>query len=251
MSDCYSQRQRYLCLFFSLISLLISHVAKPQQPLQDSADVKNSIDNFLNDYQKKVGHNLPIYNGREYISNGQKARGFAFYESDDFIVGSIYYDGILYKNIKMRYDLVLDELVINDFASTNQIALVKEKIDYFNLGVRHFVLVSPEKSSSDILKTGFYEQLYGGYATVLARREKKLIFPSRADDETKYVEHDFYFMKIKNVYYKIESGHSVLKIMKDKKDLIQKFIKENNISFKDNPEEAYAKTAEYYSKLMN
>ena len=78
MSDCYLQKHLYLCLFFSFSILLMPPIAKAQQSLQDSVVVKNNVDDFLNDHKNKLGHNLPLFNGREYISNGQKARGFPF-----------------------------------------------------------------------------------------------------------------------------------------------------------------------------
>ena len=60
-----------------------------------------------------------------------------------------------------------------------------------------------------------------------------------------------YYMKKGDAYYKIGSKGSVLKLLKDKKSELQKYIKQNNINYGDNPEDAMAKIASYYDHLTN
>jgi len=241
----------YLIVISSILNLLLFPEAKSQQFSNDSAYVQHSSDNLLSNYKIEARQNLRLYSGREYIPNGQRANGFRFFGSDSSIAGSIYYDDNLYLNVKMRYDLVLDELVIEDYTNNNAIKLTKEKVDYFNMPNHFFVRIVPDKSFSAILSPGFYEQLRNEPVLVFAKHEKKLVFSSKAEEEAKYIEYIFYFIKIKNVFYKIESEHAILQAMKDEKDLMKKYIRENKISFKRNPEDALTKTAEYYSHLMN
>jgi hypothetical protein len=235
------------CLFLKWI--LISPVFSQQLP--DSAFYRLSLDSFRENYKAESGPNARIYTGAEYIRNGQRAKGSAFFQSDDPLTGSVYYHDALYTNVEMQYDLVIDGVIISDFSGGSKIKLTNEKLSYFSILDHHFLYFAPGRSASSSMKTGFYEILYEGSVSLYGRYEKQLIFPSNHEDELKYDELDFYFLKINDVFYKVDSKGSLLDLLKDKKDLLKKYIRENKLSFKSDLREPLVKSITYYAQLKN
>jgi hypothetical protein len=198
-----------------------------------------------------MGQNSRLYTGAQYLRNNQRAKGTAFFGSDTFLPGSVYYNGALYRNIPLLYDLVSDEVIINDYANSNTLQLVKEKVRYFSVGGHYFVFIIPERSFTSFMKTGFYELLYNGSVGLFAKHEKKLVFPYGSEDQPQYVRSDFYYLKLNNVFYEVATKRSLLDLLQDKKDQLKKYIRDNRLSFNRRFEEALLKTTQYYAQLKN
>lgn len=59
-------------------------------------------------------------------------------------------------------------------------------------------------------------------------------------------------MFIKTIFfYEVDGKNSVLGVFKNKKKDLVKFIRQNDISYKRDPETAIVKMAEYYDKLTH
>jgi hypothetical protein len=230
------------CLAFSSASA---------QPLSDSAFYKQSHDALVENQKNATGPNSRLYIGAEYIRNGRKAKGSAFYQSDDPLKGTIYYNDALYPNISLQYDLVLDALVINDYAGGGNIQLVKEKLGFFSIPGHYFVFIAPDRSSSSFMKPGYYEQLYKDGIGVYARHEKRLVMPSNLEDQPRYEADNFYFVRTGDDYHKVESRGALLDLLKDKKDLLKKYIRTNKLDFGRDWEGSLVKTAAYYAQIKN
>src|SRR5450432_3658622 len=103
------------------------------QQSSDSVLYEESISKIHQVYLKEIGDNAQIYHGTEFIRNGQKANGFPFYQSDNMIAGSVYYQGMTYPNQNIYYNIVSDELITNNYTKNAFIVLAPEKVDYFFL----------------------------------------------------------------------------------------------------------------------
>jgi len=60
-----------------------------------------------------------------------------------------------------------------------------------------------------------------------------------------------YYLKKGGVYYEVNSRGKFLDVLQDKKKELKKYLKDNNISYGDNPELAMAALATYYDSLTN
>ncbi len=244
-------RQFYLFLALLLGDVLFFSAAQSQPLLPDSIFEKQVTVNLIDIYKKEIGQNLRLYNGREYVRNGQKAKGYPFFESDNPVLGSVYYDGKLYTGLELLYDLAYDEVIINNYSNSAEIALITEKLSYFSVLTHVFVRIIPAKENDPLMKPGYYERLLDGKISVFARREKKLEASLKAEDEAKYVQYNDYFLQMHDTFYRITGESSLLDLLKDKRDLLKKYIRANKINFRKNPEDAIVKTAGYYTLLNN
>lgn len=191
-----------------------------------------------------------LYNGHEYIRNGVHARGFAFFLTDSLQPGTILYDGIPYREIPLQYDLVQDELIIPDYTGKALISLIPDKVSRFTIHGHHFSFFSPAAPGP---KMGFYEILCSGRdsITLLARHEKRLIFPNNLEESARYQSYDLFFLRIGKTWNPVDGESSLLALLRDKKALLKKYIRDNDIRFKKDPGNALMQTTSYYLKLPN
>ncbi len=97
-----------------LTLILFTNAAAAQsifQPSIDSAERKSLID-FYDSFRADAN---PIFNGREYERYSfYLNKGIPFFMSDTMTLGSVVYDGMLYNNVELMYDMILDELTLGD-----------------------------------------------------------------------------------------------------------------------------------------
>ena len=232
-------------LIFQFISISDSYA----QQTSDSVLYKESLANIYQSYVKGIGDNAQIYHGREFIRNGQRANGYPFYESDNMLVGSVSYQGMIYPDQNVYYNIVSDELITNNYAHNAFIVLSPEKVDSFVIQHHVFVPLSAGKINH-LEKDGYYDQLYAGEPGVYAKREKRLVVGS-GSEETRYVEHIDYFIKLKNAFYAVDGKSELLDILKDQSDVLKKYIRTNKLNFKKDPETSLVLTTIYYSQLKH
>jgi hypothetical protein len=236
----------FLCLLLRL-TLTITPVRAQQQP---DSTVIDQTSAFNHSVLQRLGPDSRLYNGHEYIGHGALAQGFPLFETDTFAMGSLSYDGALYSNIPMEYDLVLDEVVISDYTGKSLISLIDNKVNYFSFGAHRFRFLDPEHSGLLLPKAGFYEELYSAPSlTLLARREKRLLFPSNAEDLAKYIQVNTWFLVIGGRTFKVDNETALLEALHDKKSLLKKYIQSNSLRFKKQFEKALIQTVTYYHQL--
>jgi hypothetical protein len=262
-----SCRHCWLLLKGLLFSLLVNAQQSPDSLVRESpASLRESPAHLPQNYVRaRIDPDSRLFNGREYIRNGIYAKGFPFFEWDSLRTGSLMYDGILYRDIAMEYNLVSDELIIHNFTGDALISLVPEKITSFSIGGYHFryvaaappavapapATVPPAAAAANLPETGFYEELYATpRLALLARRKKMLLFPSTQEEQPKYVGIDRYFLLIGDNAYDIRNEDDLMAVLKDKKDPLKKFIRKNKLSFKrQHFENSLLQTTIYYQEI--
>jgi hypothetical protein len=234
-------------LEFSFLFICISQIHAQQSP--DSILYKESAYKIHQVYLDEIGDNAQIYHGSEFIRNGQKAIGFPFYESDSVLTGSVCYQGMIYMNLNLFYNLVSNELITNNYAHDALVTLAYEKVDSFSIGNHSFIRLAAGRDNG-LIKDGFYEQLFSGEPAFYARREKRLV-TGAGSEEIRYIQFNYYFIKLKNVYYQVEGKNSLLEVLKDRKDVLKKYIRSNKLNFKKNPEPSLLLSTIFYSQLKH
>jgi hypothetical protein len=236
------------CVVLTILFICISSETNAQQTT-DSVLYRESLANIHQVYFRQIGDNAQIYHGREFIRNGQKANGFPFYESENLLVGSVFYQGTIYLNQNVYYNLVSDEIITNNYSNNAFIVLSPEKVDSFVIEHHVFVRLVSDKSNH-LEKDGYYDQLYAGEPGLYAKREKRLVVGS-GSEETKYIQHDDYFIKLKSVFYSVDGKSELLDILKDQEDVLKKYIRSNKLNFKKDLESSLVLTTAYYSQLKH
>ncbi len=236
----------FFCLVLRL-SLTITPLSAQQQPDSALIDRTATSDQAV---LERLGPDSRLYNGHEYIRIGTPATGFPFFGADSLQTGWLSYDGTLYRDIAMEYDLVLDELIIHDYTGKALISLIGDKISYFSIGTHRFRFLVPDRSAATLPKSGFYEELYHSKpVTLLARREKKLFFPSNNEERAGYSQQNFYFLSIGNSVYRVGDKAELLAVLKDKKPQLKKYIREHKLRFSKQFENALLQITIYYHQI--
>ncbi len=195
-------------------------------------------------YTKAMVAQSGIFNGTEYRDYRPLKDELPLF-SVDWVDGSVFYEGEVYENIPLLYDLSTDKLITEHYSSRQKIELIDNKIESFSLGEHHFVHLRDDR-----LRKGFYELVYDGTTKVYMRRQKTLQ-QSLAGTEIRrnFEEKEFYYIFKKGNYYSVKNKKSVIAVLKDKKSELNQFIAKNHIRFKISREKSIAMVAEYYDRI--
>lgn len=237
---------------FSIFFLLLFCKLAAQQVMTDTAFYSQSVSNALTAYRSTICENLHIYNGAAYLRTGHGIKGTPFFESDSLLPGMLIYDGRLYENLLLQYDMVTDQVIIRNYQQQNELQLVPEKLPWFYMGEHVFVRVVADAEMPSFITTGFYEKLYEGKMTVFARRQK---IPRQAadaaDNKGSYTVYNNYFLLLNDVFYQAGGKNDFLSLMGTEKEAVARYIKDNKINFRKRRETAMVQVAAYYDKLKS
>lgn len=233
-------------VYILLICGLSQHVTA--QNADDTTLRENAL-NAIGVYYQNLGEESPLYNGSEYIEYAYTLReGHPFFQVVNFINGNVNVDGMIFHDVPMLYDIVKDQLIIQDFQKVYKINLPADRVQQFFLLGHLFVHLN----ASDQVKTGFYDQLYKGKISLFAKREKKILEKySNIQISKVVISQNVYYIKKDGVYYTIKNKSSLFSALKSKKKEVQQYLKANDIKFKREPERAMIMAVKYYDQLTN
>jgi hypothetical protein len=236
------------CSFISVLLLSVFTLAKTSA--QTSIPVDQSPEkNVIEYFQKEMGENAHLYTGKEYTGYSNGIKGFAFFLTDQMQSGDIFYDGTLYSNIPLLFDIVRQEVVINRYNQEARIKLLNEKLQYFTFSGHRFENIALSAGKDESLGNDIYDVVFNGKASVFVKRIKRIKNPIRAEDPPVFVEEDVYYIRNGSNLYAVDSKNSLTGAMSDKKDLVKNYIRKNKFRFKRNIENDLISVAAYYSTL--
>lgn len=238
-------------ILFSFLLLFCRISLNAQMLLQDSLLYNQTQNQVIALYKNAIKENLRLYNGSEYVNNNHGIKGFPYFKSADILRGSVFYDGNLYNDVAMQYDIATDELIIQDYTKNYPVKLIAEKIKYFIIDSSTFINAKMKDISPFADETGFYEEIYSGKTIVFAKKKKVISTKTSSEGFTDaYKQYNNYFIYNNEKIYKVNNEKAVFNVFKRKNEL-RKFINSNNINFKKDFENALVKTAQYFDQLKN
>jgi len=237
--------QNYFLSVFCCLLAVLSTSFSYAQPSTDSIFYQQSVHTLLDRYKTEIGQDSRLYIGAEYTGAAQRAKGTPFFLSDSILPGIIHYHGEWYNSLGLQYDLLSGELLINDFTSTYTIRLPKEKVDSFSIKGHFFVYAD----SSASLQSGYYERLYQGRLLLLASHTKKVTYPASTEQLPYFRQDDDYFIKKDDRWYRIGDKGALISLLKDKKEAIKKFMREDRGDSKKDFGLLLARTVSYYDQI--
>lgn len=243
--------------FLCFLSIFFINRSFGQAVLADSAALNNTVARMTSQFYKSIGEESRLYNGHEYQPYDPRIKNNALfpYDAKSWEIGEVNYDNVVYQNVPMMYDVYRDVVIVQLYNKFSMFSLLSNRVQDFTFANHRFIKLDADKingSQSGIIP-GFYEQLYSGKIEILAKRGKTLQNSSNAvaAPETFFLATNDYYLRKDNTYYKIGSKGSILKLLKDKKSQLQQYLRQNNISYRDDPEGAMAKMASYYDHITN
>ena len=236
--------------FLIFVFLFLSNSSSAQEQVPDSAISQIAKEHGINTYINQMAEQSPLYNGYEFVPYGLDIAGFPWFQYADMQKGSVYYDGSLFKDVEMHYDLVGDQLVIKDFTKNYFIALVGEKVRYFKLGNDVFVRFN-EGNEFNLLQ-GFYHRGFEGSSTVLARYIKKIQYTTNVEKtSSRYRQYNMYYIVNNRRAFEVKGKSGLVNAYRDKKNEVKKYISDNKLNFSKDPMGTLVAVARYYDQLKN
>lgn len=228
---------------FCILLILNSLLLQAQTPLD------SSYINALTVYANTVGVNQHIYNGAEYIDYDHRINGNPFFEKKSFAGGSIMYDGVLYNNVQIIYDIWRDDVVIKNHNNL-PLLLVKEKVAAFNIEGHHFIKITADSLTEKLGLSGFYNVLYNGNVKLFAKRKKVIDEKiTSQSSESSFLQKNEYYILNNSVFFAVADKRSVLSALSDQKPTLQKYMKQQKLKFRKNLEADLIKAVAYYGGI--
>jgi hypothetical protein len=170
--------------------------------------------------------NTGINNGIEYKEKYRVAnKSYPYFNSPYFLIGSIEYDGDLYFNLNMKYNLYEQEIILqvkSRNSSEVRIKLFKDKIKSFTIGNHQFVKISSIDSNAFNI-FGFYEVTYNdqGFSLLIKHKKSKkdLYLNSLKYSEYVYAKKE-YIILFEGNYKEIKSKKDIIYLFPNLKEII-------------------------------
>jgi len=198
---------------------------------------------------------LAIYEGEYYIPEFAPRVGgtHLYYKDSQWLRGAIMFRGQEYQDIDFQYDLYSDVLVVLNRAAfpTQPLRLPQAQIQYFEIDKSLFRYFNEAEAPS--FGKGFYEVLYEGKLSVIAKRKKLRDSKGTAVEFMRYAiyykESDRYFLQMDGEYYPFKSKKNFYALFKPQKSEIKKFIKSNRLKIKPGNDVDIRRLAQFCNEL--
>ena len=230
--------------FFLSALLLVAFCVGAQN--SDTLFISGGVAYAKSIHTKRIRSESLLYNGvafKEYQALGDEYP----YLHDDWVAGTLRYDQQDFDSIYLRYDIFTDNLQIENYNFGATIQLIRDRVEYFTLGTRQFILLT-----NTSVPKGFYEVLYDGPTRTLAKRRKELQEWITTNEIThEFLEKNKYYIFKDDAYHQVSTKKSVLALFGDRKQVINKKFRDQKLGFKKNKEKAIVMMAALYDTVKD
>ena len=202
-------------------------------------------------YYESLGEQSPLFNGREYVDYSATIhQGHPFLNTTEFAKATIHFDGLVYNDAMIRFDIIKEKVVLLHFNKAFRIDLPVEKITEFIVDNQHFIRLYPD--SAGVISEGFYEKLYEGKTALYVRRKKQIRVDRTGNDIINVVdEYNIFYVLKEGAYHEIRSMRTLLNTLSSKREGIRQQLKRNGIKYRKNAEKAVLTAVQYYDRSSN
>ena len=236
-----------------LYALPLFVTSQDNTPVNDSLAIARAIGM----YHKSMNPESGLYDGSEYPYTAYypvaPADSDPFFINSTFDTGAVFYQGMLYENVPLLFDIIQGDVLVRDPSKLNIIRLHKENVEWFRLHGHTFLRLEKDSSSTHPVKTGFYTPLHRGSTSLYLFPSKQIKESSSASGGLKTYadENDEYLINKGNDYFKVKDKKSVLRVLGDRRKEIGQFIKKNKLKLRQDPYNNLPKVVAYYDTLAS
>jgi hypothetical protein len=211
-------------LFFSIMVLLCMH-----STAQENTNLKKLLDTTNSFYGSSDLLNL----GEVYQPEHVYARGHPYFVTDEYTLASVTVNNTTFKEIKARYNIATDQLIIKARVDSGLLVTMVTKEDRINsFIISSHLFVNMKKAYPGKEVQGYCEQVYKRDKAFYIKYEKKFI--DNYDDNTP--EGFFSVLKVNKYIYRdgvfipVNKKKELFKLYSNKKS-IKKFMRTNKIRY--------------------
>lgn len=202
-----------------------------------------------NDYLRNAGAWAVICSGKEE-TNYVRVREHPYLDTQQYREGTVWFDGRMYPKQQMRLNVHMDELVLLVADSHAGIVLAPERVDSVSFSTFVVFYNAPPQTQTRLPDRGYYVRLYNGMYAVW-KRQTKLIerVTNGMNIEQIFTPRTRFYVYKDGQYQSVGSKRSLLKLFAPKKKELNLYIRQQQLNFKNNPDEAIVRTVAYYESL--
>lgn len=200
---------------------------------ENSITINDSIIHF---------ENLPLNNGLAYENKyWNTTDSNKQYFINEYKNGSIFYNGNLYTNVKLKFDILENQILYKPkFNVLSEIVLLNDLVDYFIIDQKKFVKIIFDN------KINYFEEIKingNNFLSIKHLKTNKIDLTSGEKKFTFYNDLEIYYVS-NNTYNLIKNKKSLYPLFPDKKKEIQNFFEKNKPLFESN-------SILFYTRLLN
>ena len=222
--------KKFNVAFLFIFSMFTAGSAVKAQEKNDSlfiAEVTANIAKLSSNPDQRAS---ALFNGKVHNPHLRfKDGGHAFFMNEKYTEGTVTLNGVIYHLVNLMYDIVRNELVLLNIDQTNGIVLQPENVNSFTLHQHHFINI---KQAQQEIKAGYYDLLYKGRMSLLAKREKEVTEKIDQTIEKVVSEKTSYFLLKDAKYHPVNGKAALLKLLHSTNTENLAFIKKNKLNFK-------------------
>lgn len=224
------------------LALLLSVPAIAQ-----TTDTSALYSQFDNNIGKR---NLGLNNGTVHLNMLKSAdKTHRYFKADSYSTGSVTYDGQLYTNVSLKYDLLKGILIAKVDGKNNNtgINLIPDKVASFSFYGKEFVNIDQERRSGTTIApsfSGFFEKDRIGKLTLFTQHRKEGIEVLQLEGVLyKFPERQDFAVRYNGKLHKIASQRDLIDLFPSSEESIRLFYGNNSQSEKND-------TKTFYTNLL-
>jgi len=212
----YQKNFVFLILFGLFLNIYVIH-----------SQTNNEI-NTYNWFDKTVGKgNLDLNNGLPHTNPFRLIDDRHLYLVDKYDIGKVTYDGQNYYDVKLKYDIYRDLLVLNPYGESENIGinLNKSKVESFSIENKNFIKIDKKNETVPEFIPGYYEEtkISPDFVFYIKHHKDQQKTATEAGLFYFFKENNSFFIDLKNKIYPIKGKSDIIKLFPDQKKQINGF----------------------------
>ncbi len=190
-----------------------------------------------------------LYNGTEWKNEFRRITGDQFLFTNLFLPGSVTFNGRTFINLKIRYDIYSDEIMIP--RSLDQvIQLNKEMVDSFYFVFdNNFYKFRKINEDSKSEPKGYVNVLYEGRSALYVKYVKRISTAiSDYSDGRFYQVYTIYFEK-DGIPEPVTGMKDICRMLEDEKELLRNFVRKNRLKVTRKLPGSFVPVIRYYDSI--
>ena len=183
-----------------------------------------------------VGKAEPGYSSTIYMNH-------PYWLFDEFSPGNVVYNGLSYKNVSLRFDAYLQQLVVNTPVKHSNVYVPMDRVEKFTLGDTEYARRNGE----------FMAILYSSPRMELVE-QVQVTMKERMVDNTK-VKREFkrevkYYLLRGGMTHEVSTLKSLIKLYPGRKKALKSYAKVQNLDYQTHRQSALIMTVKYIDELL-
>jgi len=222
-------------LFAFMFFFLLSGFFTPLYPSDNAPDVPQEEYLIMNG---KVWRNL--YTG---------VKGNAYFLTNEYLTGDITFNGRLFRERTLRYDLYNDEIILW-INSSNVIILNKEMVGEFTVNYmdKRYRVVNMGTDTAGIL-SGYVNVYYEGPTALYVKYRKQIEMLAVDNKYDLFVQSHRIYVKKNGDIVQVSGRKALLKLLSDRKTELKNYIKQNKLLIVKSEPQTFIPLLQYYDSL--